>query len=83
MSLGLSGTVLDPACVSTWILGLRGKIGIFLSGAPNEVQPSSCLKIHAIAVFFLLTELALLHPLGFLKQTGSSKLLAWGPFVLE
>ena len=44
MSLGLSGTVLDPACVSTWMLGLGGKIGIFLSGGPNTVQSSSCLK---------------------------------------
>ena len=61
------------------ILGLGGKIRIFLSRGPNAVQPSNCLKIHPVAVFFLLTELALLHPLGFLKQVGSSKLLAWGP----
>ena len=73
----------------SWILwghripGVGGKICIFFSGAPNAVQPSNCLKIHPIAVFFLVTELALVHPLGFLKQVGGSQLLALGPFAVN
>ena len=47
------------------------------------VWPSNCLKIHSIAVFLLLPELALLHPLGFLKQAGGSQLLAVGSFAVE
>ena len=47
------------------------------------VQPSNCLKIHPIAVFFILTELALLLPLGFQKQAGGSQLLALGSFAVE
>ena len=49
---------------------------------------SICLKIKQIAVFFLLTEIALTHPLGFLTQAGGVKLLATasatpGPFPVE
>ena len=47
------------------------------------VRPSNCLKIHQIAVSFLLTELALLPTLGFLKQGGSMKHLACGPFEVQ
>ena len=80
--LGLSGTFLDPMgtlCVKL-DTGPGGKIRIFLLGSPNEVWPSTCLKIHPIALFFLLTELALLSPFGFLKQGGGPQLLAWGQF---
>ena len=54
------GSYRDTPCVSSWIPVLGGKIHIFLSGSPNVVWPSNCLKIHPIAVFFLLTGLALL-----------------------
>ena len=70
-------------CVWTWLLDLWGKICIFLSGGPNTVWPSNCLKIHPIAVFLLLNMLDLLHSLGFLKQAGSSQLLALGSFAVE
>ena len=66
--------------MSSWILVLGGKIRIFVLGSPNEVWPSTCLKIHPIALFFLLTELTLLCPFGFLKQGGGPQLLAWGQF---
>ena len=45
--------------------------------------PCNCLKIHPIAVFLLLLELALLHPLGFLKQVAGSQFLTLGPFAVE
>ena len=54
------------------MLGLGGKICIFLSVVPKAEWPSYCLKIHLNAVFLLLTVLALVQPLGFLKQAGSS-----------
>ena len=66
VSLGLSGPFLDPVwthLVSTYIPGLGDKIHILLSGSPNTVRPGNFLIIHPIAVFFLVTELALL-PLG-------------------
>ena len=47
------------------------------------MQPSNCLKIHPVAVFFLLMELDLTHSLGFLKQAGGSQLLTSGPFAME
>ena len=63
--------------------GLGGKIRIFLLGSPNVVQPSNCLNIHQIALFFLLTELALLPTLGFLKQRGGPQLFTWDPFEVQ
>ena len=87
MSLGLSGAFLDPTGthprVSSWIRVLGGRIHIFLSGRPNVVWPSNCLKIHPIAVFFLLTELAVLPPLGFLRRGGGPQLLPGGPFEVQ
>ena len=65
MILGLSGTLLDPAggtpCATTWIMGLGAKISIFLPGSPN----THLLKMHPLAVFFILPELALLPALDF------------------
>ena len=46
------------------------------------VQPSNCLIIHPIAVFLLRTVLALLHPLGFLKQTSGPQLFFTGPIAV-
>ena len=66
VSLGLSGPFLDPVWthpVSTCIPGLGDKIHILLSGSPNMVRPGNFLIIHPVAVFLLMTELALL-PLG-------------------
>ena len=57
------GSCRDTNCVSIWILYLRGKICIFVSGGPKTVWPSNCLKIHPVADFLLLTELSFLHPL--------------------
>ena len=62
---------------------LGGKICIYLSVGPKVGWPYNCLKIHPIAVFSLLTAQGLLHPLAFLKQAGSSQLLATGPFAVE
>ena len=73
----------DTSCVSNWIVGLGGKIRLFLSGGPNAVRTSNCLKIHPISVFLVSSKLALLHPLAFLKQGGSSQVLASGPFAVE
>ena len=87
MSPGLSGTFLDPAGKSswepTWIPVVGAKIRIFLPWSPNAVQPSNCLKIHPVAVFFPLTERALLPILGFQKQGGGLQLLAWGPLEVQ
>ena len=78
MSLGLSGMFLDlegkTGYLSTCILGLGPNIHIFFLGNPYLVRLNNCLKIHPVAVFFLLTDLALLHTLGFLKQGGSPHL---------
>ena len=60
-----------------------GKILIFLSGCLNMALPCNCLKIHPIAVFLFLLELALLRPLGFLKQVAGSQFLTLGPFAVE
>ena len=82
MSLSVSGMFLDPAwktpCASTWMLGLGAKISLFLLGSPSGVQPSMCLKIHPVAVCFLLPELAWIPTLEFLKQGGDQQLLSWG-----
>ena len=67
--------------MSTWIQDLDGKI--FLSVGIKLGRPSNCLKIHPTAVFSLLTVLALLNPLAFLKQVGDSQVLAGGPFSVE
>ena len=48
----------ETPCASTWILSLGAKIHLFLLRSPCRVQPSKCLKIHPVAVCFLLTELA-------------------------
>ena len=86
MSLGLSGVILHPTVThyvcepGYWTYG--AKFTFFSLGALT-VWPSNCLKIHLIAVFLLLNMLDLLHPLGFLKQVGSSQLLALGSFAVE
>ena len=46
-------------------------------------QPGNCLKMHPVAVFFFLTEQALLPALGFLKPGGGPPLLAWGPLEVQ
>ena len=68
---------------STWLPGLGAKIRLFLLGSPSEVWPSKCWKIHPVAVCFLLTELAWLPALGFLKQGGGPQLLTWGPLEVQ
>ena len=70
-------------CAPNWILGLGAKIRIFLPRSLNMGMPSNCLKMHPIAVFFLLTERALLPALGFLKPGGGPPLLAWGPLEVQ
>ena len=75
MNLGLSGTFLYPAgkppCAFTWVLGLGAKTRIFSQGAlTNAGCPRNLLKIHPVSVFFLMTQLALLPVLGFLKKAG-------------
>ena len=67
----------------TWIPDLGGKTCNFISVSPQTVRPSNCLKMHSIAVFLLLTALALLHTLGFLKQAGGSQIPAVGPFAVK
>ena len=47
------------------------------------VWPSNCLKIHAVSVCFLLTELSWLSTMGFLKEGGGLQLLIWGPFDVQ
>ena len=69
--------------MSVWTSEFYTKICIFLLVVHKVVFPGNCLKIHTIAVFSLLTGLGLLHPLAFLKQAGSSQLLAMGPFAVE
>ena len=41
------------------------------------------MKIHPIALFLLLTVLALVHPLGFLNEACDTQLLAMGSFAVE
>ena len=87
VSLGVSGTFLDPGwktpCKSTRRPDLEAKICLFLQTSPNGVWPSTCLKIYPVAVCFLLTELAWLPALGFLKQGGGPQLLSSGPSELQ
>ena len=63
--------------------GLEAKIRLYLLRSPNGVWSSNCLKIYPVAVCFLLTELAWLPALGFLKQGGGPQLLSWGPSALQ
>ena len=73
MSLGLSGIFLDPVGTHPvcqpgyWALGAKLTFFSWGGGVPKCGVAKNCLKIHPIAVFFILTELALLHPLGFQK----------------
>ena len=87
MSLGLSAPCSDPVgrtpWAPNWIPGLEAKIHIFLPGSPNVGWSSICLKMHPFAVFFLLTELALLPALAFLKPGGSPPLLTWGTLEVQ
>ena len=75
MNVGLSGNFLETAGThhechhGHWTLVLKF---LFFSVGPKVVQPSNCLKINPIAIFLLLTALALLHPLGFLKPSVGS-----------
>ena len=46
-------------------VNLDGKYPIFLSARLKVVRPSNCLKILPIAVFSLLTALALFHSFHF------------------
>ena len=75
MNVGLSGNFLETAGThhechhGHWTLVLKF---LFFSVGPKAVQPSNCLKINPIAIFLLLTALALLHPLGFLKPLVGS-----------
>ena len=73
----------DIPWVWTRILELGGKIHIFLLVCPKAGWPHNCLKMHPIALFSVVTALDLLHPLAFLKQLGSSKLLTTGSFAVE
>ena len=87
MSLGLSAMFSDPEgstpCAPTWTSGRGAKTRIFLQGSPNVGWSSICLKMHPFAVFFLLTELALLPALAFLKPGGSPPLLTWGTLEVQ
>ena len=75
VNIGLSGNFLETVGThhqcqhGYWIWVL--KFAFFLVG-PKVVWPSNCLKIHPVAIFLLLTALASLHPLGFLKPSVSS-----------
>ena len=69
--------------MSTWILDLDFKIPVFLSVGPEGGRLSNCFKIHLNAVFSLLTAVALVHPLGFLKEVDVSQLLTIGPFAVD
>ena len=75
MNLGLSGTFLYPAgktpCAFIYLgTGPRGQNSHFLPGGTNAGCPRNLLKIHPVSVFFLMTQLALLPVLGFLKKAG-------------
>ena len=59
------------------------KSPIFLSVGPEGGHLSSCLKIHPIDVFSLLTALTLFQPLGYFKEVDGSQLLTAGPFHLH
>ena len=50
---------------------------------PKKMWPRNRLKLHPRAVFLLLTERALFHPLLLLRQAGGSRWLAAGPFPVE
>ena len=63
--------------------GLWGQNSRFYSVGPKKMWPRNCLKLHQIAVFLLLTERALFHPLVLLRQAGGSQWLAAGPFPVE
>lgn len=67
--------------MSTWIPGLVAKFIECSRGAIN-VWLGNFLNILPIAVFLLLEELHLLYLLGFLKQGGSSELLALSLFAV-
>ena len=67
----------------TRIPDLVGKTRTFLSVSLQTMWLTKCLKIHPIAVFLLLTVLALLHTLGFLKQAGSSQIPTAGLFEVK
>ena len=66
-----------------WITDIGDKIRIFLSISPKTMWPSNCFKLHQIPVFLLLTPSISVHPLGFLKQAGSSQQLAAASFPVE
>ena len=72
MSLGLFGTFLDPAgkhpVRAPSISGLGAIISISLLGALMQCDLAAAWKSHPIAVFLLLTQLALLLALGYLQQ---------------
>ena len=59
--LKVIGSCGDTPCMGSWIRDLGGKIRTFPSVGPKVVGPSNSLKIHPIAVFLLLTVIALLH----------------------
>ena len=84
MSLGLSAPCSDPVgrtpWAPNWIPGLEAKIHIFLPGSPNAGRPNNCSQLSPIAVFFLLTELALLAASAFQQSWGGPQLLALGPW---
>ena len=62
-------------------VGFKSPIPLLVG--PKGGRLSNCLKIHPIAVFSLLTTLALVHPLGFLKEASILQLLTTGPFAVE
>ena len=51
-------------------LGFKSPIHLLVGSKGGQL--SNYLKIHPIAVFSLLTALALVHPLGFLKEESGS-----------
>ena len=86
MILDLSGKSLDTVgthleCeTGYWTVG---KICLFLSAGPKMMWLNNCLKVHSIAVFLIVTVIALVNPFGFLKQAGGLQLLATGPIPGE
>ena len=86
MILDLSGKSLDTVgthleCeTGYWTVG---KICLFLSAGPKMMWLNNCLKVHPIAVFLIVTVIALVNPSRFLRQADRLQLLTTCPFPVE
>lgn len=86
MILDLSGKFLDTVgthleCeTGYWTLLANSH---FLSAGPKMTWLNNCLKVHPTVVFLIVTVIALVNPLKFLRQASRLQLLATCPFQVE